>query len=88
MYWPLMVLKERGGGEDTKQPPKSMSLVNVIKKKKEKLKTQYLRSCDFQANIAMVNTLGFEATDAEKSLTLHAVSGKTEIIQCISDERA
>lgn len=84
-----MVLKERGGGGDTKQPPKSMSLVNVIKKKKkEKLKTQYLRSCDFPANIAMVKTLGFEATDAEKSLTLHAVSGKTEIIQCISDEIA
>lgn len=36
----------------------------------------------------MVKTLGFEVTDAEKSLTLHAISGKTETIQCISNEIA
>lgn len=36
----------------------------------------------------MVKTLGFEATDAEKTLTLHTISSKTEIIQCISDEMA
>lgn len=64
-----------------------MSLVN-ISWKKENVKTHYLRSCDFQASIAKVKTLGFEATDAEKSLTLHALSGKTEITQHISDEIA
>lgn len=41
--------------------------------------THYLRSCDFQAIIAMVKTLGFEATDAEKSLTLHAIRAKQKL---------
>ena len=65
-----------------------MSLVNDARSKKMDVKSHYLRSCDFEANLSMVKTLGFEATDAEKSLTPNAVSGKTEIMPCISDEIA
>lgn len=41
--------------------------------------THYLRSCDFQAIIAMFKTLGLEATGAERSLTLHIIRAKQKL---------
>lgn len=69
-----MVVKEAGGGKQ------SMSLRHVSIKKKRNVKTHYLRPCDFHTHIVIVKTLGFEATDAEKPLTLHTISSKTEIM--------
>jgi len=37
-----------------------MSLVNDARSKKMDVKSHYLRSCDFEANLSMVKTLGLK----------------------------